>query len=104
MLVLEHVPAESLLALCETSREFGVLAREVGAARMKHAPRWAARALYGTPAPRCTEVMRSPSESACQLPVHAHAEPACCLMRGMVLSSVAKPLAWRENQSSRRRP
>ena len=42
MLVLEHVPAESLLALCETSREFGVLAREVGAARMKHAPRWAA--------------------------------------------------------------
>ena len=52
VLVLEHVPAESLLALCETSREFGVLAREVGAARMKHAPRWAARALrHRQPAP-----------------------------------------------------
>ena len=59
VLVLEHVPAESLLALCETSREFGVLAREVGAARMKHAPRWAARALYGT-VTRCTS---SPSPS-----------------------------------------
>ena len=82
MLVLEHVPAESLLALCETSREFGVLAREVGAARMKHAPRWAARALYGIGNPLHQLALAERAQQICDSWSDAHAEIRHCEEHG----------------------
>ena len=82
VLVLEHVPAESLLALCETSREFGVLAREVGAARMKHAPRWAARALYGIGNPLHQLALAERAQQICDSWSDAHAEIRHCEEHG----------------------
>ena len=82
VLVLEHVPAESLLALCETSREFGVLAREVGAARMKHAPRWAARALYGIGNPLHQLALAERAQQICDSWSDAHSEIRHCEEHG----------------------
>ena len=104
VLVLEHVPAESLLALCETSREFGVLAREVGAARMKHAPRWAARALYGIGNPLHQLALAERAQQICDSWSDAHAEIRHCeehgrcrqLRRGVVTrAQVPAPLVLR---------
>ena len=104
MLVLEHVPAESLLALCETSREFGMLAREVGAARMKHAPRWAARALYGIGNPLHQLALAERAQQICDSWSDAHAEIRHCeehgrcrqLRRGVVTrAQVPAPLVMR---------